>query len=465
VSDPSPTIDLSAPRRVHVVGVGGSGMSAIATVLAEMGHEVSGSDLKESGGLARLRALGVRVDVGHRADQLGAADLVTASTAVPATNPEVAAAHERGLPVLRRAEILAAIAATRRCLAIAGTHGKTTSSSMLALVLVAAGVRPSFIIGGEVNEIGTGAAWDRGEWFVVEADESDGTFLELGAEAVLVTNVEPDHLEHYGDFDTLVDAFDRFLAAAPGPRVVCADDEVAARLGARHGAVTYGTAERADLRMLDLHSSRSGVRFTAEHRGVVLGEITLPVPGAHNARNAAGALATALELGVAFDVARTALARYAGVARRFEFRGEVASVTFVDDYAHLPTEVAAALATAKGGEWRRVVCVFQPHRYSRTASLWRSFADAFGDADLLVVTDVYAAGEAPRPGVTGMLMARAVLDAHPWRRLAYLPRRRDLVPYLAGELRPGDLCLTLGAGDLTSVVDEVKARVRARLAG
>jgi UDP-N-acetylmuramate--alanine ligase len=407
----------------------------------------------------------VAVTVGHRAENLGDAEAVAVSTAIPPTNPEVVAAGERGVPVLRRAEVLAAIAATRRTVAVAGTHGKTTTSSMLALVLSEAGMRPSFVVGGELNEIGSGAVWDDGEWFVVEADESDGTFLELGAEAALVTNVEPDHLEHYGSWAALRDAFRRFVAAAPGPRVVCADDaEAAAVADAVGGCVTYGTAAGADWRMVDVRAERAGVSFDLLHGDEVVGRVALPVPGVHNARNAAGALVTAVALGAPVDAGLRALARYAGVARRFQFRGEAAGVTFVDDYAHLPTEVRAALAAARAGGWRRVVCVFQPHRYSRTAALWQDFADAFDDADVLVLTDVYAAGEAPRPGVTGALLVNAVLDAHPWRRLAYFPRRSELVPFLARELRPGDLCLTLGAGDLTSVPDEVRAALAARAA-
>jgi UDP-N-acetylmuramate--alanine ligase len=440
-------------------------MSAIATVLAGMGHRVTGSDLKDSPGLTRLRAAGVAVTVGHRAENVGDAEAVAVSTAIPPTNPEVVAAAERGVPVLRRAEVLAAIAATRRTVAVAGTHGKTTTSSMLALVLSEAGMRPSFVVGGELNEIGSGAVWDEGEWFVVEADESDGTFLELGAEAALVTNVEPDHLEHYGSWAALRDAFRRFVAAAPGPRVVCADDaEAAAVAAAVGGCVTYGTAAGADWRMVDVRAERAGVSFDLVHGDEVVGRVALPVPGVHNARNAAGALVTAVALGAPVDAGLRALARYAGVARRFQFRGEAAGVTFVDDYAHLPTEVRAALAAARAGGWRRVVCVFQPHRYSRTAALWQDFADAFDDADVLVLTDVYAAGEAPRPGVTGALLVNAVLDAHPWRRLAYFPRRSELVPFLARELRPGDLCLTLGAGDLTSLPDEVRAALAARAA-
>ena len=449
-------LDLSVPRRVHVVGIGGAGMSAIATVLAAMGHRVTGSDLKASAVLERVRGLGIPVTVGHAPANLGDAEVVAVSTAIPPTNAEVVAAGERHIPVLRRAELLAAVVATRRGVGVAGTHGKTTTSSMLALVLVEAGLRPSFLIGGQVNEIGTGAVWDEGEWLVVEADESDGTFLELPLDAVVVTSVEPDHLESYGgSFDELTAAFDRFLAQAPGPKVVCSDDPVAARLAGANGAVTYGTGEGADYRMTGLAEGRSSVRFSVEHAGAVLGSVELPVPGVYNARNACAALVTGLQLGAPFSAAAAALGRFGGVARRFQFRGERDGVTFVDDYAHLPGEVQAVLAAARAGGWRRIVCAFQPHRYSRTAALAPEFAGAFDDADLVVVTDVYAEGEAPRPGVTGKLVVDAVLDADPSARVAYLPHRQDVAPYLRRTLRPGDLCMSLGAGDITLLASEL----------
>ena len=457
-----PELDLSRAQRVHIVGVGGAGMSAIATVLASMGHTVTGSDLKGSRTLERVRAQGVDVRVGHAAGNVGDVDAVAVSTAIPPTNPEVVAATERGIPVLRRADVLAAICSTRRTIAVAGTHGKTTTSSMLALALGEAGFRPSFIIGGDVNEIGTGAVWSDGDWFVVEADESDGTFLELGAEAVIVTSVEPDHLDHYGGrFEVLQAAFERFVAEASGPRVVCADDPVAVAIvsggAVPADAVTYGTTEGADYRMVDVHGDRAGVRFTVEHGGGALGDLHVPVPGLHNARNATAALAAAMELGAPFDAVARALGRYGGVSRRFEFRGQAGGVTFVDDYAHLPGEIRSALAAAREGGWDRVVCVFQPHRYTRTASLWETFGDAFDDADLLVVTDVFSAGEAPRPGITGKLVVDAVLAHDPWKPVAYLPHRADLAPYLRARLRPGDVCLTLGAGDITSLADELLA--------
>jgi UDP-N-acetylmuramate--alanine ligase len=423
--------------------------------------------LKPSANLERLRGLGVKVHVGHDPSLVADVDAVAISTAVPARDPEVRAAREAGTSVLSRAEVLTAIVATRRAIAVAGTHGKTTTSSMLALILVEAGLRPSFIVGGELNEIGTGAAWDVGDWLVVEADESDGTFLRLGAEAAIVTSVEPDHLEHYGGVQEMVDAFDRFLAQTPGVKVTSADDELANRLGRAHGAFTYGTAEDADYRLVDLASGREGTSFTLVRSadGTAIGKLRLPVPGRHNARNAAAAAVAALEIGASFDAVARALSHYGGVARRFQFRGERNGVTFVDDYAHLPTEVKAALQTARDGEWRRVICVFQPHRYSRTQALANDFGDAFVDADALVVTDIYPAGESPRPGVSGKLIVNAVLDAHPMTRVAYFPRREPLVAYLRRTLKPGDLCLALSAGDLTAVTHELLHDAPEALAG
>jgi UDP-N-acetylmuramate--alanine ligase len=455
------TPDLSSPRRIHVVGAGGAGMAAIASVLHRMGHRVTGSDLKDSPVAERLRADGISLTIGHDAAHLGDAELIAISTAIPDHNPEVRAAREAGIEVLRRADILPALAAERRTVAVAGTHGKTTTSSMLSLVLVEADLRPSFIIGGDVNEIGSGAVWDEGEWFVIEADESDRTFLALGAEVALVTNVEPDHLESYdNDPAKLVASFEEFAAAA-ATRVLCADDPGSAAVAAAVGGVTYGTSDHADYRMVDVERRRSSVGFTLMHDTIELGRIELPTPGLHNARNAAAATVTGLLLGAPIDAAARALARFGGVARRFEFRGEAGGVVFVDDYAHLPTEVEAAVGAACDGDWDRVVCVFQPHRYSRTAALWKDFADAFEQADQLVVTDVYSAGETPRPGVSGKLVVDAVLDAHPWRNVAYMPRLDDVETWLAARLHPGDICLTLGAGDLTTVPDSVIDRLRA----
>jgi len=481
--------DPTTLRRVHIVGIGGAGMSGIATVLVAMGHEVTGSDLHESAVTERLAAQGIAVTIGHRSDVVAGADLVTHSTAVRPDNPERAEADRLGIPVVRRADVLAAVAALRRCIAVAGTHGKTTTSSMLALMLVESGLRPSFLIGGDVKEIGTNAVWDDGEWIVVEADESDGTFLHLHPEIAVVTNVEADHLDHFGTFDAVRSAFGEFLDSVSGTRVVCGDDVEAAALGRGAGAVLVGMGGEAHWRISDVVAARGRSRFvlaqgldTAGNSGNDSGsgsedagdgsdvegsagagrrmEVDLAVPGLHNVRNASVAAVAALAAGASDNAVVRALGRFGGVARRFELRGEEAGITFVDDYAHLPTEVRATLAAAADGGWTRVVAVFQPHRYSRTAEVGHEFGPAFGDADLVVVTDVYAAGETPIAGISGRTVADAVARHHPAEHVRYLPDRSRLAVDLVDLLQPGDLCLSLGAGDLTSLADEILAVLR-----
>jgi UDP-N-acetylmuramate--alanine ligase len=447
------SLDLLVPRRIHIIGIGGAGMSAIAIVLRAMGHVVTGSDLRDSPVAERLRSQGITVSTGHRAENVGEADAVTSSPAVQPENVELVEAQAAGIPIVPRSAMLAAICATRRCLAVAGTHGKTTTASMLSLILVEAGLRPSFVIGADVNEIGTNAVWDTGDWLVVEADESFGTFRAIRPDVAVLTNVEPDHLDYYGTFDELRTAFSEFVAAATEGAVVCADDPEAAAIAAAQGAVTIGLLNGATYRMTDLELSRSSVSFTVEGPDGTLGTLDIGVPGLHNARNGAVAAVAALQAGAPFEAAQAALARFAGVTRRFEFRGEARGVTFVDDYAHLPTEVRAALATARTGGWSRVVAVFQPHRFSRTAALATEFATAFADADVLVVTDVYSAGEPPVPGVSGRLVADAVRAADPRLPVVYAPAWEQLRDAVAETLQPGDLCLTLGAGDLTSLPD------------
>ena len=449
-------IDLSSPRVIHIVGVGGVGMAPISGALVGMGHRVSGSDHLELPILRQVRDAGVRVLVGHDAANIpGDADVVAYSTAVPADNLELRVARERGIPVVHRSGLLAAMAAVKRTIGVAGTHGKTTTSAMLAHILGAAGERPSFVIGGELADRGLGATWDDGEWFIVEADESDGSGFALPCAAIIVTNIEPDHLEYHGSVENLHAAFARFMGSTAGPCVVCADDEVAARLGAGVGARSYGTAADADVRIIDAHSSRGRSSFSLLLDGESIGAVDLSVPGMHNIRNATAAITLAIELGVEPSTAIAAMGTFAGVSRRFQFRGVVDDITFVDDFAHLPTEIAAAVAAAHDGGWGRVVAVFQPHRYSRTQSLWREFGDAFVGADDLVLTDVYAAAEAPREGVSGRLILDIVRVRQPQQPVTYVASRDDLPVHLAGRLRPGDLCLTIGAGDITRVADEV----------
>ncbi|MHB1139238.1 MAG: UDP-N-acetylmuramate--L-alanine ligase [Microthrixaceae bacterium] len=455
--------DLSRPRRVHVVAAGGAGMSAIATVLAEQGHEVSGSDQVASETLARLEALGVRTRVGHDPAVVHGAELVVVSTAVGEDNVEVLAARQLGIPVLRRIDLLPAFARVQPFVSISGTHGKTTTSSMTAVALREAGARPSFLVGARVASLGTAAAHDDGRWFVLEADESDGSFLAGPRAAALVTNLEPDHLEYWGDFDALRAGMRRFLAETDGPRIVCVDDPEARRIGHDVGAVGYGTDADADYRITDLELGPDGSRWLL-HTPAGIVTVELAVPGLHNATNAAGALALAGELGLDLHAAARGIGGYTGVARRFEPRGEADGVRFVDDYAHLPTEVRAALAAGRSGDWRRVVAVFQPHRYSRTQALWSEFADAFEDADVLVLTEIYPAGEAPRPGVTGELLVDAVRRSHPDARVEWCPTLDDVTELLATELGAGDLCLSLGAGDITHLADRVRPLLERRSA-
>ena len=464
---PIAPIDLSERKRLHVVGVGGPGMSAIAIVLAEMGHEVSGSDLRERPVLDRLRAGGVTVHVGHDRAVVHGCDAVTASTAVPDRNVELDESRRLGITTLRRAGMLASICAQAQSLAVAGTHGKTTTTSMLMMILAEAGLRPSFVIGGDVTDTGTGAQWTGGEWLVVEADESDGTHLELPLHGTILTNVEVDHLDHYGTFAEIERSFDRYLGQIAGPKVVAADDPVCRRLAADHGALTYGTADDADVRAVEVESVRGSFRFGVVRHGEHLGTVELPLRGIHNVRNAVGALAMAMEVGVSFDDAASALARFGGVARRFDVRGVSGGATLVDDYAHLPSEIAAVLAAARvsGDGWRRVVAVFQPNRFNRMAVMWPDYADAFTEADVVVLTDIFASGTEPIPGVTGKLVVNAVLDAHPNTRLVWLPRRQDLVEFVAGELRDGDVCISMGCGDIASFPSEVIAARAARGVG
>lgn len=456
-------IDLRTPQRVHIVGVGGAGMSAIAEVLIGIGHTVTGSDLNPSEVVDRLRSRGVEISIGHDAAHVGEADLVTHSTAIPATNPELVEANERAIPVLRRAETLAEITRAWRTIAVAGTHGKTTTSAMLTMALTGAGLDPAYIVGGDLRDLGRGAAVGSGEFLVVEADESDGTFVELAAEAVVVTNVEPDHLEHYGGFEGLREAFVRFVEQAPGPRVICIDDPGSAELAgliSDRAPITYGTSTDADWRIVDPLPTPTGVSFTVQGPTGRY-ELHLGQPGMHNARNATAAVATAVALGADPAKVAEAMSGFGGVGRRFERRGEAAGVTLVDDYAHLPTEVEAALAAGRSLGPGRVVAAFQPHRYSRTEQLWSTFGDSFTDADVLFVTGIYSSGEKPRPGITGELIVKVVSEAHPEADVRYVESLDDLIPAVVAELQAGDLFMTLGAGDLTNTPDEILAGLEA----
>ncbi|MGZ4139704.1 MAG: UDP-N-acetylmuramate--L-alanine ligase [Actinomycetota bacterium] len=442
---------------VHLIGVGGAGMSALAKVLLARGILVSGSDLKESADLAALRALGARISIGPEPSNIGDAETVVVSSAIRATNPELRAAEAKGVRVLHRAQLLGMLMRDRRGIAVAGTHGKTTTTSMIALILQRAGLDPTFLVGGEVNERGTNAHDGVGEWLVAEADESDGSFLWLGPEIAVVTSIEADHLDYYGTEADVRETFGAFMenVLPEGAIVACIEDagvrSVIPRVDRRF--VTYGladgewTANRAP--------ANGGQEMIVRRHGAVVGTIALPVGGAHNALNALAAVAAATEVGVAFDVVADALGKYGGVRRRFERRGVAAGVTVIDDYAHNPSKVRAAIAAAREQSPVRLVAVFQPHLYSRTRHLGKDLGAALSGADIVVVTDVYGAREDPQPGITGKIVVDGLLDEAPRRSVAYLPKRGDIVPYVTGRARPGDLVLTIGAGDVTMLCDEI----------
>ncbi|MGB8859068.1 MAG: UDP-N-acetylmuramate--L-alanine ligase [Ilumatobacteraceae bacterium] len=457
---PVAPMDLNLHRSLHVVGVGGPGMSAIAIALAEMGHTVSGSDMRERTVLDRVRAAGVDVHVGHSRELVHHRDAITWSTAIPERNIERDEAERIGVPSMHRSGMLASICAMAKSLAVAGTHGKTSTTSMLMLILAEAGLRPSFVIGGDVTDMGTGAQWTGSEWLVVEADESDGTHLQLPLFGTILTNVEIDHLDYYGTPEAIFDGFDRYLSQISGPKVVCLDDPGAARLAARHDVITYGTAPEADFVATNVRPDAGSFTFDVLHGDRLLGSVSLPLRGLHNVRNATAALAMAINIGVPFDVAAGALAKFGGVARRFDIRGVDGGATLVDDYGHLPSEIAAVLAAARGSgdAWKRVIVVFQPNRFNRMAVMWPDYCDAFVDADIVVLTEIYASGTAPIPGVTGKLLVNAVLDAHPRSHVVWMPRRDDLVDYLARNLRDGDVCISMGCGDIAVLPDEVQSR-------
>jgi UDP-N-acetylmuramate--alanine ligase len=469
-------LDLAKARSVLIVGVGGPGMSAIAVVLAEMGHRVRGSDLHETPFLDHVRRCGVEVRLGHGPSNLDGIELVCISTAIRSSNPDVAEAQRRAIPVVRRGPVLSAICARTRAVGVAGTHGKTSTAAMLSLIAHEAGLSPGFIIGGQLHQLGVGARWGDGTLLVIEADESDGTFLELPLQGSVVTNVEVDHLDHFGTVDAMHQAFVQYMAGCGLPMVVCVDDPVLARLasiapdrrsGVRSPLITYGTAETAQYRLTNLNVHGDGrqsfdVRVERDAGPVILGRFELPVRGIHMARNALGALAMALELGADVDSARRALADYGGVARRFDIRSRNFGVTLVDDYAHLPSEIAAVLAAASGSGdgWERVVAVFQPNRYSRMAVLSGDYRDAFVHADEVVIADIYPSGEPPLPGVTGQLVVDAVLAAHPGAAVSYCAERSELAATVAAMLLPGDVCISMGCGDVSGLPDEIEAELR-----
>ena len=458
--------DLREIRRVHLIGIGGAGMNGVARLLMARGIEVRGSDLKDSKGLEDLRAAGATVFVGHSPGQLGgpvggaAPDAVVVSSAIPERNAELVAARDRGILVLARAQVLAALAGGRRTLAVSGTHGKTTTTSMLAVILERAGLDPTFVIGGDLNEIGSGARHGEGDVFAAEADESDGSFLLLRPEVAVITNVDVDHVDFYaGGRAEIESAFARFAEQSVNV-VACGDDEGARRALSLAGreAVTYGVEPGNAARLSIVKADRSETRGSLFTDGGETVDLRLRVGGVHNLLNASAAVLSASLVGVEPEAAAEGVGTFSGVRRRFEHRGAAGGADFYDDYAHHPTEVTATLAASRDGG-RRLVAVFQPHRYTRTQALWRELGESLSEADLVVVTDVYGAGEEPIPGVSGKLLVDALAVARPGKRLVYLPRRSDVVGFLAREVREGDLVLTLGAGDITTIADEALERI------
>ncbi len=455
-------------RHVHFVGIGGIGMSGIAEILCSLDFAVSGSDLKASDVTRRLEGLGVRVDVGHRAENVKDADVVVISSAVRPDNPEILEARRRMTPVIQRAEMLAELMRLKHGVAVAGSHGKTTTTSLVATVLRAAGLDPTVVVGGKVNALGSNARLGQGDILVAEADESDGSFLRLTPTIAVVTNIDPEHLDHYGSFEALKDAFVTFVEQVPfyGLGVLCLDhpqvQAILPRLVRRH--VTYGLSAQADYRAAHVAYHGLSTRFSAYRRHERLGDFEVRMPGAHNVLNTLAAIAVADELEVPLDVVREALASFEGVQRRFTIVGEVNGITLVDDYGHHPAEVEATLEAARraygdldaGG--RRIVVAFQPHRYTRTHALMSEFSRAFNRADKLFITEVYAAGEAPIVGATGENLADNV-RAHGHHDVTFVASRAQVTEELAKIVQPGDLVIALGAGDINKTVRELHARL------
>ena len=441
-------------QRLHFVGIGGSGMSGIAEVLLTLGYRVSGSDLAASEATRRLESLGGTIFIGHRAAHVEGAQVVVISSAVAPSNVEVVAARERMIPVIPRAEMLAELMRLKYGIAVAGAHGKTTTTSMIATVLAHGGLDPTAVIGGKLNRFGGPAKLGQGEFLVAEADESDGSFLKLSPTIAVVTNIDREHLDHYGDLDRIKQAFLDFMNKVPfyGTVILCLDEPHLQALLPRieKRSRTYGRTSHADLTAREIAFGPKGTQFAAVLNGTDLGRFSLSAPGGHNVSNAMAAILVGLELDLPVEAIRDGLAQFSGVERRFQIRGEAGGVIVVDDYGHHPTEIRATLAGAKEGWGCRVVVVFQPHRYTRTRDLFADFCTAFYQADVLVVTDIYPAGEAPIAGVTAQALAAAIRE-HGHRDATYAESREAAVERVAKAARPGDMVITLGAGDVWKV--------------
>lgn len=460
---------------IHFVGIGGIGMSGIAEVMHNLGYRVQGSDMADSANVKRLREAGIPVAVGHRPENLGEARIVVISSAVKAGNPELDAARQRFLPVVRRAEMLAELMRLRWCVAVAGTHGKTTTTSMIAALLDAAGLDPTVINGGIINAYGTNARLGAGDWMVVEADESDGTFTRLPATIGVVTNIDPEHLDFYGTFEGVKDAFHHFVDNVPfyGCAILCIDHPEVQALISRvpdRRIVTYGMSPQADIRAVNVRFAAGGASFDVQITDRVSGEkrmvrdLRLPMPGAHNVLNSLTTVAIAREMGFGDEVIAKALATFAGVKRRFTKTGEVGGITVIDDYGHHPVEIAAVLRAARTAYTGRVIAVVQPHRYSRLQSLFLDFCTCFNDADTVIVADVYAAGEQPIEGVSRDHLVEG-LRAHGHRHVIALQGADALASIVGQVARPGDLVVCLGAGNITQWAAALPAQLQVEISG
>lgn len=445
-------------RVIHFVGIGGIGMSGIAEVLLDTGFVVSGSDTKESETTKRLESRGARISIGHRKENLADADVVVFSSAVAKDNPELLEARQRSVPVIPRAEMLAELMRLKEGIAIAGSHGKTTTTSLVATVLRHAGLDPTVVIGGKLNSLGSNATRGEGQLLVAEADESDGSFLHLTPVVAVITNIDPEHLDHYGSHDAVKRAFVDFANRVPfyGVVVACLDhphvQDILPEIDRR--TVTYGLSAQADYRAKNPQIKGLSTRFGVSRRGVDLGEFEVRMPGMHNVLNALSVIAVADELGVDHTPLREALATFGGVQRRFTIVGEHNGITIVDDYGHHPAEVQATLDAAQRAYGRRIVVAFQPHRYTRTHHLFDDLTRAFNRADVLLISDVYAAGEAPIAGADAASLVKAV-RRHGHRDVTHVPNRADLAQSLHARVKAGDVVITLGAGDITRVAPEL----------
>jgi UDP-N-acetylmuramate--alanine ligase len=444
---------------IHFVGIGGIGMSGIAEVLMNLGYTVQGSDASEGANVKRLRDKGAKISVGHAAGNLGEAEVLVVSTAIRRDNPELVAARAKRLPVVRRAEMLAELMRLKHCVAIGGTHGKTTTTSLVAALVDAGGFDPTVINGGIIEAYGTNARLGAGDWMVVEADESDGTFLKLPADVAIVTNVDPEHLDHFKTFEAVQDAFRAFVENVPfyGFAVMCTDHPVVHQLVGQitdRRVITYGENPQADVRLVDLDHAGGQSRFSVVFRdrdGETMHEInalTLPMPGRHNALNATAAVAVAHELGIADELIRKALSGFGGVRRRFTRVGEWNGIPIIDDYGHHPVEIAAVLRAARESNKGQVIAVVQPHRYTRLASLFDQFSTCFNDADTVIVAHVYAAGESPVAGADRDGLVQG-LRAHGHRQVIPLDGAQDLAGIVKRLAQPGDIVVCLGAGNIT----------------